>query len=258
MPVPFEELGEVLPGQPQGPQQQQRTSGAGTWASWLEDPVNKAGLLSFGLQMLSGSGAGSFGGELAAGIGKGFEGAQTTEALMHKRREADEEQARKEAESAAEIASREKIAKLGITSREELARQRQAGMLEGIALRNAGMLERAQLTGGGPGGAMTWNQAMQRAMELRKNPLQFEEMTPEQRQEVYSEAEKLYQKGRAPGAAQPVVQPPGTMSFQELEKHEELGPMLRDNPKFREHLKQKYPWLKPGVEEFEKRQGKAK
>lgn len=231
----LDELGNILPGQ-QG----------GGWQAWLADPVNRAGLLSFGAQALTGTG-GSFGSEMGAALAKGFEGASATDTAVRKQQELDEEQERRSAESAANRANQMEVARLAASSREEVARQRQAGMMEGIALRNQGAMDRTQVRAGGAGGAkgqLTDNQAIQRAQELLKNPMQFEQMPIEDRMQVLDLARRLKTEGLsgvapagAPTPAAPAAKgapapqaagggTPGGVTLETLQKSPALAPLL--------------------------------
>lgn len=207
----WDELGATLPAQEQ--QQKPEVSGANTWTNWLQNPVNQAGLLSFGLQMMSGGGHGgqSFGQELATGLGHGFAGASATDAAIRKQQELDEEQARKTHEGEADRSQRMEIAKMQIASREEVAREKLAGMLQGIGMRNEGALARAQLPGGGKG-QLTDNQALIEAWRRHKarTNMSFENATDEDIEQVKAEAAQIKQQGlgapaAAPGGAAPAA-----------------------------------------------------
>jgi hypothetical protein len=127
--------------------------GQGSWQQWLSDPANRAGLLSFGLQMMSGGGHGgtTFGQDLATGLAHGFQGSAATDAAIRKQQELDEEQSRKERHFQQELASQEKRAEMGRASREDLQRQRLEGQLSMIGARGEQARETATHKAGLPG-----------------------------------------------------------------------------------------------------------
>lgn len=265
----LDDLGSMLPGQ-QG----------GGWQQWLADPVNRAGLLSFGAQALTGTG-GNFASEMGAAISKGFEGASATDTAVRAQREADEEQERKSSEAAANRSNQMEVAKLNAASREEVARQRQAGMMEGITLRNQGAMERTQVRAGVGAGAQgkppTLNQAYVQAQREYQaaNPMQLQNMTPEQVEAMESRidarAMELFQKGRGtPGAAPAEAAPPGAakpaapaakgapapqskgggVSLQNLTSNPKIAPQLA-TPEGRAAIRQRFPNLSHLIDEYE-------
>lgn len=221
-----EELGGILPSPTAVGSQH------GSWTSWLQDPVNRAGLLSFGTQLMTGGG-GTFGQELGAGLSKGFEGAAATEAVQVKRAEEEAEQAFKQqqlaqqaSEGAAGRANQMAIARMNAAQRAELAAARQAGTMEALGLRGQQALERAQLRAAGSGASkgLNWNQAMTQARKdwEAQNPRKvMKGLTPEDTEEIQGMAADYYHKSRsgeigaggapkaaapaAPGAAAPVA-----------------------------------------------------
>jgi flagellar biosynthesis GTPase FlhF len=62
------------------------------WDGWLQNPANRAGLMTFGLQMMSG-GWGGFGQNLALSVGKGVEAAAETESQNYERQTAEQTRA---------------------------------------------------------------------------------------------------------------------------------------------------------------------
>lgn len=260
----LDELGSMLPGQ-QG----------GSWQQWLADPVNRAGLLSFGAQAMTGTG-GNFAGEMGAAISKGYQGAAATDAAVREQREADEEQERKSSESAANRSNQMEVAKLNAASREEIARQRQAGMMEGINLRNQGAMARTEVrAGGGVGGAgkpPTLNQARLAAQKEYQaaNPMQLQNMTPEQVEAMEARIDartmEIFQQGRgtpaeAPaGAAKPAAPAAkgtpapqskgGGVSLQNLTSNPKIAPQLA-TPEGRAAIRQRFPNLSHLIDEYE-------
>lgn len=75
-------LGALLGGNPVNPDPAQQQESQSKWQGWLSNPINQAGLVSFGLQALTG-GWGGPGQQLAAALGAGIEGAAGQEKLMH-------------------------------------------------------------------------------------------------------------------------------------------------------------------------------
>lgn len=120
----FDDLGALFtPSQPQPVQGEAAAGAKGQWDSWLSDPANRAGLLSFGLQALAG-GHGSFGQQLAGALSNGIAGMQGYEALKHQREQEDIATAQKGQHLQTEqdkLASTERIHAADRASREKIA-----------------------------------------------------------------------------------------------------------------------------------------
>lgn len=120
----FDDLGAMFaPSQPQPAQGEAASTAKSQWDSWLSDPANRAGLLSFGLQALAG-GHGSFGQQLAGALSNGIAGMQGYEALKHQREQEDIATAQRGQHLATEqdkLASTERIHAADRASREKIA-----------------------------------------------------------------------------------------------------------------------------------------
>lgn len=96
----------------------------GPWGQWIDDPINRAGLLSFGLQAMTG-GFGDQKQQLAAALGSGFAGAQG-----QAQAQADVLTSEDEAEAKAnDQATRIKVAEIGADARVTAAETRGANAL---------------------------------------------------------------------------------------------------------------------------------
>lgn len=102
-------LGELLGGNPLDldPAKQQETKSK--WEGWLTNPVNQAGLISFGLQAMTG-GWGNTGQQLAAALGAGFQGAAGQEKLQYTQEQAAEATAKADAKTARAEARQDRAA----------------------------------------------------------------------------------------------------------------------------------------------------
>jgi len=124
------DLMSLLPGagqeeQQPAPQAQAQPAPApakGGWGDYLSDPVNRAFLVSAGLQMATG-GWGNLGQQAAQSFGAGASAASGTQQAMFENQE-------KKAETEKERASRREVATIGARSREEVAQLRSEAMLE--------------------------------------------------------------------------------------------------------------------------------
>ena len=146
----------------------------GGWSSFLNDPVNRAGLLSFGLQALTG-GWGNGAQQLGAAIGAGAQGMGATAGHLQDTAEKNRAFTSKENEGAANRASHEKIANIAADSRLAVAQERVAGMLQ-----------RAQLIHG-PKDDAEWKFLQSQRAEGRKvlnDTFQALKMTPQQVEEA--------------------------------------------------------------------------
>lgn len=277
----WDDLGSTLPPQQQAAPGQQPAQGGGGWNAWLQDPVNQAGLLSFGLQMMTGGGHGgqSFGQQLATGLSHGFAGAQATSDAIRKQQELDEEQARKAAESAAELSSRERIAEMSRASREEVARTaaeaRMTGLMQGHQNALALATHKAGLRGAKE---MTSAEANKLALEEYKANLQNLGLNQEQQtkwlksrsdQLLAEDKARRQQLGVAPeapagptGAAAPQAAPgtPGApqaalpqKTFQQV--RQQYGVEKMKDPALLQHLEKNYPHMKKEIDEWKARVG---
>lgn len=86
------------------------------WKGWLDNPANKAGLISFGLQAMTGS-WGNGAAQLATAIGSGLETAAGAQKIEQDRQLAERKRAEAQSEHADNMAFREKELK----SREKIA-----------------------------------------------------------------------------------------------------------------------------------------
>lgn len=271
-----EELGNLLP----SPEAVGGT--APSWSAWVQDPVNRAGLLSFGTQMMAGGG-GTLGQQLGGALAKGYEGAAGTEALIEKRRQEAEEDAFKERELAqrAALAGQQRAtqletAKIGAASRAELERMRAEGRREGIELRGEQTrqnIERRAEVGGGAGGGgkglHTKNTAFSQTMKEFTNRFPYanlDSLTDEQLEWIENRRNQLYMEGRggvapqgAPQGAAPAAAPAaaaqkpgarasGPVSLQELKSNPTIAPYL-NTPEGRDQIRKYAP---QAVEEYER------
>lgn len=278
-----EELGNLLP----SPGAVGST--APSWSAWVQDPVNRAGLLSFGTQLMTGGG-GTFGQELGGALAKGYEGAAGTEALIEKRREQAEEEAFKERELAQRAAlqgqqrsTQLEVAKIGAASRAELERMRAEGRREGLELRGQQAMERlerkAELGGGGAGttgkGLHTKNTAFSQTMKEFSNRFPYaslDSLTDEQSEWIENRRNQLFMEGRggtapqgaapaggapaaaatpAPGAAPAAARPAGAITLQVLKNNPTIAPYL-NTPEGRDQIRKTSPQAAAAIDELER------
>lgn len=108
---------------------------AGTWAGWLQDPANRAFLISAGVNMMTPTWGGPMA-SLAAGIGAGAEAASTTERQRYEREFAEAGLRSGETQRELDRRNRLDVANIGAESRADVA-----------YLRTQAMLERARIIG---------------------------------------------------------------------------------------------------------------
>lgn len=135
----FDTLGGLLGvgGQPAAPDTTQQADLETQWKGWLDNPANKAGLIAFGLQAMTGS-WGNGASQLATAIGTGLEtaaGANKIEqdriaaerARSDKLGDAESDRALRRELNAADITSRERVANIMASSRLDVANVRSQG-----------------------------------------------------------------------------------------------------------------------------------
>lgn len=106
------------------------TSGAGnTWQGLVSDPVSRAAMMSFGLQLMTG-GYGNGLQQIGVAGGKAGEAAGRTAGALQEQGNLETARADKNQEGAANRASHEKVANIAGDSRSEVANIRSQAMLE--------------------------------------------------------------------------------------------------------------------------------
>ncbi len=122
-------------GQPQAQaptQDTQPTDLKGQWDSWLQNPVNRNGLLAFGTSLMMGSWGNPLANSLAAGVesAAGTEQVQNNEAIRNQSRNDELSQfGQKREEAGLDRQNRLDVAKIGADSRTQIAANRQNNQL---------------------------------------------------------------------------------------------------------------------------------
>lgn len=231
------------------------------WTDLLKDPVARSGLLSFGLQAMSG-GWGNGAQQLAQAIGAGATGAAGTAKAMQEQAINNRDFESKQEEGAATRASHEKIAAGNRASREEIGHYTADLRLQGVQERVTGMLERARMIHG-PKDDAEWKFYQSQLQEARKtiegSVGELKLGAAEREQMIEANAKERLEKARAqgmfgpgrgttapgtstgspagPGPAQQGAPVPGQMAPAKSPNTKPSWEMIKQNPAVQELLR---------------------